>query len=298
MSDKLDKSKKAPAEDGPEIIEIQPDEPTAAAPDAPETSSAQAKVEPAPGDDVVEEYNVPKVKDLAEARCILEALLFTTVEPLTLKQLSALLPPLDPHTIRKLIVDLQSELDAKRRGLQIMEVGKGFQMASRPEYGKWVLGLLPHRRKSALSTAALETLAIIAYKQPLTRVEVDQIRGVDSSGTVRNLLDLGLIKAAGQKEAVGRPMLYVTTDHFLKVFGLRRLTDMPSLQELRKRYKSEGNEQPANDAEDAAQDDIFSGIAASEAESSEAASEDQVNGEENAAEEAESEITPDDESKP
>ncbi|GAB4318280.1 MAG: hypothetical protein Kow0059_11670 [Candidatus Sumerlaeia bacterium] len=250
--------------DGPEIIEIPADpqalaeaaagleesqrhhrRPAASDGEGREVESASAQPPPdstgeeesGAEDDGEEPLDVPRVRDMAEARCVLEALLFTTVEPLPLKKLSALLPPLDPHTIRQLIVSLQSEYDAQRRGLQIMEVGKGFQMASRPEYGKWVLGLLPHRRKSALSTAALETLAIIAYKQPITRVEVDQIRGVDSSGTLRNLLDLGLVKAAGQKDVPGRPTLYITTDQFLKVFGLRRLTDLPSLQELRRRYK-------------------------------------------------------------
>jgi len=179
----------------------------------------------------------PRVKSPAEAKAVLECLLYATVEPLSLKQLREFVRPMDEKRLRVLLVELQNDYDSRGSGLQLVEVAGGYQMATRPRYADWVAPFRKRKRRTGLSVAMLETLAIIAYKQPIIRAEVDAIRGVDSSGTMHALLELDLIETVGQKQVPGRPFLYATTKTFLKYFGLKGLSDLPSIESLRERFE-------------------------------------------------------------
>lgn len=182
------------------------------------------------------EPQAPPIENPAQAKSVIECLLFTTVEPISINRLTKMLSPLEAKEVRGLIVSLQNEYDQRAGGLQIVEVAGGFQMATRTTFSPWVLQLHKNRKRPTLSPASLETLAIVAYKQPITRAEVDSIRGVDSSSIVRMLQDLELIKVTGHKEILGRPQLYGTTKGFLKVFGLNSLNDLPSITELKQKF--------------------------------------------------------------
>ncbi|MCX8036994.1 MAG: SMC-Scp complex subunit ScpB [Candidatus Sumerlaeia bacterium] len=183
-------------------------------------------------------YKVPRVKSRAEAKAVLECLLFAAVEPLTLKQLRDLVKPLKENDLRALLVELQSEYDDRGSGLQVVEVAGGYQMATRPRFADYLAPFRKRKGRIGLSKAMLETLAIIAYKQPIIRAEIDAIRGVDSSGIVHALLEMELIETVGQKPVPGRPFLYGTTQHFLKHFGLKSLAELPSIESLRERFSA------------------------------------------------------------
>lgn len=192
-----------------------------------------------PRKDGEEEDTAPRFSSVGEAKAVLEGFLFTTNEPLSVNRLSKLCGNLHPKTVRGLLLELQMDYDGRPGGLQVVEVAGGFQMATRPHIAEWMFRLHKHRRKSPLSPATLETLAIIAYKQPVTKGEVEAIRGVESGGTFRTLQDLSLIDVGGRREVPGRPQLYVTTPYFLKAFGLNSLADLPSISELRHRFADE-----------------------------------------------------------
>ena len=141
------------------------------------------------------------------------------------------------QAVEELISDYEKR---KHSGLSIVEVAGGYQMCSHPENEPWLKKMYRERGKQKLSTASLETLAITAYKQPITRVEVEAIRGVNVDGVIRHLSDLGLIKIGGRKEVVGRPFLYITTRKFLEYFGLITLKDLPKLEEFTSLAQREG----------------------------------------------------------
>jgi segregation and condensation protein B len=210
-----------------------------------------------------EDHEGPKLEIMSvrEARSILEAFLFTTNEPLSVARLSRLMNNLHPRTVRGMLLELQMDYDNRGGALQISEVAGGFQMSTRPTLSDWVFRLHRQRRRNPLTTAALETLAIIAYKQPITRAEIETIRGVESSATVHTLEECGLIEVRGRREVPGRPQLYATTDTFLKTFGLKSLAELPSIQELKQLFAEQQKlqatiaqpsaETPSNSAEDA-----------------------------------------------
>jgi segregation and condensation protein B len=131
----------------------------------------------------------------------------------------------------------------ENRPLEIQEVAGGYQITTRAEYETWVRRLLNKSGKLILSQAALETLAIIAYKQPVNRFEIEAVRGVDCSGVLKTVLDRNLIKIKGRDEGPGRPLLYATTDTFLEYFGLNRISDMPKLKEIIELTKDDSEEQ-------------------------------------------------------
>jgi segregation and condensation protein B len=157
---------------------------------------------------------------------IVEALIFASPEPLTPKTLYKLLEGEPREDVEAALAALRADYD-RPGGLQIVEVAGGYQVVTRPELHEWVRKLFHERTSQKLSVQALETLAVIAYKQPVTVPEILEIRGVQSSSAIKTLLDKRLIVAKGRKETVGRPMMYGTSKDFLLQFGLRDLTELP-----------------------------------------------------------------------
>ena len=174
---------------------------------------------------------------------VLEALLFVADEPLTAGQVRRLLPDLDGKEAARLFDELRDEYEREARSFRIVEIEKGYQMLTRKEYFPWIQKMRSEVRAMRLSRAAVETLAIIAYRQPVTRSEIEHIRGVDVGGVLRTLLDRDLITLKGRAEGVGRPLLYGTTDHFLNHFGLKNLSDLPKTEELTEIMKSQEMEE-------------------------------------------------------
>lgn len=165
-------------------------------------------------------------------KAVLEALLFSSDAPVSAAELAAALGrPVEE--LRALIEVLRAEYLRDGRGFGIEEIGDGFQFLTLPEFSPWLSRLRPARRFGKLSSAALETLAIIAYKQPVTRAEIESIRGVQVGPILRTLLDRELVRTAGRAEILGSPLLYATTDRFLEVYGLKGLEDLPQYGDFR-----------------------------------------------------------------
>ena len=161
---------------------------------------------------------------------IIETLLFITDKPLSAAKINQVAEIGDLALTRDIIQEIQADYANAGRAVQVLEIGGGFQMCTKSEYGRWVRKLYNEKMSTRLSPAALETLAIIAYKQPVTRAEIETIRGVDISGPLEKLLDRGLVKIAGKKEVAGRPLVYATTEQFLRVFGLNHLSELPDMK--------------------------------------------------------------------
>jgi segregation and condensation protein B len=162
----------------------------------------------------------------------IEALLFVSEKPVLLEQLKEVFPELGPSQIIDLIKELQAEYFDRRSGMVVVEIAGGFQMLSNSDAAVYIREFYKTKTKEKLSRPALESLAIIAYKQPVGRAEVEIIRGVNSDSTIAHLLNKGLIKITGRKEVPGRPFLYGTTKEFLEYFGLKSLEDMPKMEEF------------------------------------------------------------------
>src|SRR5580765_2920466 len=161
---------------------------------------------------------------------VVEALLFASDTPVEAERIQEVLDLESAAAAREIVEGLRVRLDAEGRALQVMEVGGGFRLVTRPEVAPWLVKLARSKTKSRLSRPALETLAIIAYRQPVSRPEVDAARGVNSEGVLDNLLERRLVRIAGRKESPGRPFLYETTREFLVAFGLRDLGDLPKVE--------------------------------------------------------------------
>jgi len=166
-----------------------------------------------------------------EAKSIIEAALFISEEPLTIDSLKTLLE-IDKTDTERLVRELVSEYSLRNSGLLIVEIAGGFQMVTNPICAPWIKKLLSTTIPKKLSQSSLETLAIIAYKQPITKPEIEVIRGVNSDGVIKTLLERRLIKILGRKELPGRPLMYGTTKEFLQYFGLKDLTELPTLKEF------------------------------------------------------------------
>jgi len=171
--------------------------------------------------------------DEAQLRHAVEALLFASDEPLTERRVRDILGLRDIRQARRLLQSLQEEYAQAQRGIQVEEVAGGYRMVSNPAFAPQVERLRRTERQSRLSQAALETLAIIAYKQPVHRAEIEAIRGVQVDAILRALQERGLVRVVGRAEILGRPFLYGTTKRFLEVFGLKSLDDLPKVEELR-----------------------------------------------------------------
>jgi segregation and condensation protein B len=172
--------------------------------------------------------------EASDRRKVLELLLFLADRPLRAADLAAVMDEDSPgeEAIKTDLADLGRELDERQSPLQLLEIAQGWQLASRPAYSQWVRRLFKQKTTLRLSPSALETLSIVAYKQPITRGEVEEIRGVDVGGVLDTLLERKLIRIVGRKEALGRPLLYGTTLEFMKQFGLKSLDELPRLEEL------------------------------------------------------------------
>jgi segregation and condensation protein B len=163
---------------------------------------------------------------------IVEALVFASPEPLTMKQLMKLLETEPREEVDAAVAELKRRYDDRGGGLQLVEVAGGLQIVTRTELHDWVRRMFHERTTQKLSVQALETLAVIAYKQPVTAAEVAEIRGVNTSGVLGTLLERGLVKISGRKQVVGRPFLYSTTREFLDRFGLRDLGELPRVEDM------------------------------------------------------------------
>jgi len=164
---------------------------------------------------------------------VAEALLFASDEPVPAARLAQLLGKgADAKTVRKLVDDLNAEYAGQGRAFEVVEIAGGFQLLTRPEFKDWIAELHRHRRQDKLTPSAVETLAIVAYKQPIQRATVDDIRGVQTGPLLRSLLERGLIKVVGRQNVPGRPILYGTSRLFLQHFGLKSLKDLPRVAEL------------------------------------------------------------------
>jgi segregation and condensation protein B len=168
----------------------------------------------------------------SEQRRIAEALILGSAEPLAPGRVADLIPGGTPKLVRELVEELNAEYAEQRRAFEISYVGGGYQIRTLPEFAPYLQQVQP-TRPLRLSRAALETLAIVAYRQPVTRAEVEQIRGVDAGAVTRSLLERKLVRIAGHREVAGRPLLYGTSRRFLEVFGLATLEDLPTLRELK-----------------------------------------------------------------
>ena len=196
---------------------------------------------------------------------IIEALLFSAQKPLSTKTIAEGLrqagaedefSPNQFANVRQAevaaaIEQLKVEYIQHEHGFQLVEKADGWQLASDPKYAQWVRGLFPAPKPARLSSPALETLAIIAYRQPITRADVEAVRGVTIDGVLQTLMERGLVKISGRAEIPGRPLLYETTEFFLDHFGLRNLDELPNVEELRTRHLPVSQRPPATVAGDA-----------------------------------------------
>jgi segregation and condensation protein B len=181
--------------------------------------------------EIAVESEQQNARGMAELIAVVEALIFVADEPITTKLLSEVLDE-DRDAIEAAVIELQKEYEGRESGLQIREIAGGWQIATRTELHEEVRKFLKTRPSAKLSLASLETLAVIAYKQPVTVPEILEIRGVQSASAIKTLLEKRLIVTKGHKETVGRPMQYGTSKEFLIQFGLKDLTELPSIEDF------------------------------------------------------------------
>jgi len=169
---------------------------------------------------------------MEQIKPILEALLLASDAPLSVEKIRDVLPEVERDEITRQLAELVSEYESRQGGFHLCAVAGGYQFRTRPAFSSWVRKLKGSKGQ-ALSPAAMETLAVVAYRQPVMKSEVDKIRGVDSSASVKGLLDKKIIRMVGRKDVPGKPMLYGTTKKFLEMFNLNDLSELPTLRELK-----------------------------------------------------------------
>jgi len=170
--------------------------------------------------------------DLSDIKKAIESIIFISDQPVSVDKLSLAFPNVDRSQLRKCLKELVEEWGKFNRGFLLSEIAGGFHFRTDPRYSEDISNYNKKVKKFRLSRPALEVTAIIAYKQPVTRVEIESIRGVDSSGVINVLLERRVVEIKGRKEVIGKPFLYGTTAEFLEVFGLKSLNDLPTLKEL------------------------------------------------------------------
>jgi segregation and condensation protein B len=181
--------------------------------------------------DLAEDAGQLEPRASAEIKAILEALIFASPDPLTPKAIYKLLDNEPKEDVQAALQELKHDYD-RPGGLQLVEVAGGYQIVTRPDLHEWVRRLFHERSTQRLTVQSLETLAVIAYKQPITALEIGEIRGVSTSGVLTTLLERHLIKIVGRKQVVGRPFLYATTKEFLIRFGLNDIGDLPKIEDM------------------------------------------------------------------
>jgi segregation and condensation protein B len=168
-----------------------------------------------------------------QAKRVLEALLFASSKPITAVEIRKVMKFLSVKDIEAMIAELKEEYVRDNRSFELLEVAGGFEIATKKDYAPWIFKIEMQKKAKQVTQSALETLSILAYKQPITRAEIEELRGVDVSGVVNTLTERGLIKIVGKKEVPGRPFMYGTTDKFLEHFGLKGLQDLPNIEEIK-----------------------------------------------------------------
>ena len=192
-----------------------------------------------------------------QQRRVVEAVILASPEPIAPARIAAVLPRCNPSQVRALVKELNAEYAESRRSFEIWEVAGGYQLRSLPEFSPW-LKQVQKTRPLRLSAAALETVAVVAYRQPVTRAEVEHIRGVDCGAVLKSLLERQLVRIAGHREVPGRPIVYATSRRFLEVFGLAKLGELPSLRAIEALGESEDESPPleADAVEETSPDEV------------------------------------------
>jgi len=167
-----------------------------------------------------------------DIKSILEAVLFAVSEPISLKQFSLMLNGICTRQIHQVLKQLRDEYRNTNRSFDLIEIANGFQICTHPKYHTWIEKFYTRQVRVKLSPAALETLTIVAYKQPVTRSEMEEIRGVNSDSVLNSLIEKGLVRIAGRNPGPGRSLLFATTDEFLQLFGFKDLAELPSMEEI------------------------------------------------------------------
>lgn len=176
----------------------------------------------------VKQYEFKELSRKSNIKSVIESMLFVSGEPLSLRELSNNLEIKD-KVIEEVIKEMMNEYEEKSRGIKLISIDGSYQLVTKSENSDYIQKLLKKNKKHSLSQASIESLAIIAYKQPITRIDIDEIRGVKSESAIQKLVERGLIKDIGRLEVPGRPILYGTTDEFLRQFGLKTIKELPSL---------------------------------------------------------------------
>jgi segregation and condensation protein B len=203
--------------------------------------------------DVEPEPAAAPTSPAAEVQAVVEALIFASPEPITPRQLFRLLAEEPKEDVKAAIDAVRADYE-NRPGLAFVDVAGGYQIVTRPALNEWVRRLFHDRSTQKLTVAGLESLAVIAYKQPITALEIAEIRGVNTSGVLSTLLERHLIKIVGRKNVVGRPFLYATTKEFLVRFGLKDLTDLPKIEDM---AEALGFDPPAGLIEQSPREDVL-----------------------------------------
>ncbi|MBI4972155.1 MAG: SMC-Scp complex subunit ScpB [Candidatus Omnitrophica bacterium] len=181
----------------------------------------------------VEQYEEIKEVDFPTMKKIVEALLFVAHKPLTMNEIKKVIKGYKSSEIDRAVQELKTEYESRDSSFRLQEIAGGYELSTHPQFAPWIMKMELDKRARQATQAALETLAILAYKQPVTRVEIEEIRGVDVSGVISTLMDRTMIKIVGRKEIPGRPLLYGTTDKFLEHFGLKSLEELPKIDEIK-----------------------------------------------------------------
>ena len=176
----------------------------------------------------VSQYEFEEVSSKPKLKSSIESLLFVSGEPLTLRDFTNTLE-VSPKILKSVLDEMQKEYEEEKRGIKLISINGEYQLVTKAENSDYIQKLLRKNKRQSLSQASLESLAIISYKQPITRIDIDEIRGVKSESALQRLLEKDLIKEVGRLEVPGRPILYGTTDEFLRQFGLKELNELPSL---------------------------------------------------------------------
>jgi segregation and condensation protein B len=181
----------------------------------------------------VQRINENEPLEPARAKQVIEALLFASAKPLTAGEIRRVMKFLTPKEIEGMVAELKEEYTRDNRSFEIVEIAGGFEIATKKEFAPWIFKIELQKKAKQVTQSALETLSILAYKQPITKAEIEDLRGVDAGGVIATLTERGLIKIVGKKEVPGRPFLYGTTEKFLEHFGLKALSELPNIDEIK-----------------------------------------------------------------